>query len=112
MGIAVPAKKQGRRDVCCYHREYRISALPAQRPGTARFGQFQRSIQRHRHSAISWLDRAILPNGEITAWPVNPNAKRATGALNPGQPIRFRLHSSEHRLSGLAGACILHSILK
>jgi hypothetical protein len=112
MRIAVLAKEQCRRDIGRSHPEYWISTLPTKRSRKARFRQVQRRIECNRHSALPWLDRTVLPNGEITGWAVDPNTKRATRAPDPRQPIRFRLHGSKHRLSGLAGVCILRSILK
>jgi hypothetical protein len=76
------------------------------------FGQVQRSIERHRHSTRSWLDRAILSNGEIPSRAINPHPKLAAGAPDLGQPICLRLHSSKNRAPALVEGCNLHGNLE
>jgi hypothetical protein len=66
----------------------------------------------YRHSAGSRLDGAILSDGEIADWAVNPNAQLTRRAPCLGQPVCIRLHRAEHRLSGFAAAYVLHGILE
>jgi hypothetical protein len=66
---------------------------------------------RNRHAAGSWLDRAILSNRQIAYRATNANGKPPAGALDLGQSIHFFLHGSKHRLSNVAGGCILQGIL-
>jgi hypothetical protein len=73
--------------------------------------QILSGIERNRHAAGSWLDRAILSNRQIACWAINANAKLPAGAPDLGQSIHFFLHRSKHRLSSVAGGCILHGIL-
>jgi len=112
MRIAVQADEQSRRDPCREHCEYRISTFAPERSGKARFWQIPSGIERNRHTAGSWFDRAILSNRQIAYWAINPNAKLPAGAPGLGQSIHFFLHRSEHRLFCVAGGRILHGILQ
>jgi hypothetical protein len=111
MRIAVRAKEQSARDLRREHREHRISAFSTKFSGKAMYGQVLCGIERNRHSAGSWLDRAVLSNAEIAHRAFDPNAELPAGAPDLGQPICFRLHGSKHGLSGVANGSILHGML-
>jgi hypothetical protein len=84
MRIAVLANEQSLRNHCPEHRENRIPAFSAEGSGKAGFRQIPSGIERDRHSAGSWLDRAILSNRDIPGWAIDANSKLAGGAPGLG----------------------------
>jgi hypothetical protein len=111
MRITVQAEEQSRPDSSREHCEYRISAFAPERSGKAGFWQILSGIERNRHAAGSWLDRAILSNRQIACWAINANAKLPAGTPDLGQSIHFFLRRSKHGLSSVAGGGILRGIL-
>jgi hypothetical protein len=82
--IAVDAEEQSRRDSCREHCEYRIPALAPERSGKPWFRQIPSGVERNRHAAGSWLDRAIVSHRQVADWALNADAKAAAGAFDPG----------------------------
>ena len=90
-----------------------MSAFSPSDLGRRGLGKFRAAIQRHRHSAGSRLDRAILPNGEIRIGAIYADAKLTTGTSDLGKTICFGFfHSSVHRLSCFVTARILRRTVR